>query len=112
MTKNIERITLGIRSAIKHCADDTNGSDVSGLYEDIRNAPRHVFGDHNACRTYFCNKKEVTEECFVDLLNRHGVWSKIQNIVDAVAAKADSLKYHKTSNLYEHYFCNICYENL
>lgn len=99
MTKNIGRITLGIRSAIKHCAEDTNGSDVSGLYEDIRNAPRHVFGDHSACRSYFCSHQDASEECYVDLLDNFGVWSKIQNIVDGVAAKADSLKYHKTSNL-------------
>lgn len=99
VSKNIERVTLGIRSAIKHCAEETNGTDVSGLYEDIRNAPRHVFGDHTACRSYFCTKKDAKEECYVNLLMKFGVWSKIQSIVDAVAAKADSLKYHKTSNL-------------
>lgn len=97
VSRNIERITLGIRSAIKHCAEVSNGSDVQGLYNDIRNAPYHVFGYHNNCRSYFCSMKD--EECHVDRLEKCGVWSKIQTIVDGVAAKAESLKYNNTNLL-------------
>lgn len=99
VSKNIERITLGIRSAIKHCAEETHGSDVPGLYHDIRNAPCHVFGQHTNCREYFCDKRDAEEECHVDRLKKCGVWTKIQNVVDSVAAKADSLKHNKTSNM-------------
>lgn len=99
MAKNIERITLGIRSAIKHCAEESDGADIEGLYHDIRNAPYHVFGRHDDCRTYFCSKRDSGEECYVDRLKTCGVWSKIQSIVDSVAGKSESLKYNKTSNM-------------
>lgn len=99
VSKNLERITFGIRCAIKHCADETGGQDVEGLRFDIRNVPAHVFGSHDKCRSYFCTKQTLDDENYVPHLNKCDVLSRIQKIVDAVAAKAEFLNHNKTSNL-------------
>lgn len=61
--------------------------------------PAHVFGNHDKCRSYFCSKQTLDDENYVPHLNKCDVLSKIQKIVDAVAAKAEFLNYNKTSNL-------------
>lgn len=91
------RITRGVRAAIVHCAE-SGGSDVEGLRHDIRNVPAHVYGNHEKCRNYFCTKLTNPDECYIDLLYKYGILSKIQAVVEAVAAKAEFLNHNKTSN--------------
>lgn len=98
------RITRGIRSAIKHCADETMGKNVEGLRSDIRNAPSHVFGVHDECRTYFCtnktdNSEPSDESSIIPELQKLGLWNKILIAVESVAAKAEFLCENRTSNL-------------
>lgn len=102
MSTSIDRITRGIRSAIKHCADNTNGKDTEGLRQDIRNAPFHVFEMHNGCRSYFCEKKNDVSNtrCIIPDLQAIGIWDKIIVAIEKVAAKAEFLSENKTSNLY------------
>lgn len=92
------RITRGVRAAIVHCAEATGGSDVEGLRHDIRNVPAHVFNDHRKCRDYFCSQLTNENEWHIDLLQKYGVLSKIQGVVETVAAKAEFLNHNKTSN--------------
>lgn len=118
-SKGIERITRGIRSAIKHCADETNGMEVEELRNDIRNAPFHVFGLHDDCRSYFCSHKKNPSETpealdeenpcenlkpsdeinVIHDLKKHGIWNKILIAVESVAAKSEFLSENRTSNL-------------
>lgn len=93
-------MTKGIRSAIVYCAGKTDRNDVEGLRHDIRNAPYHVFGFHENCREYFCDR--TVEEGAKDLipeLKQLGIWNKILVIVEKLAAKAESINENKTSNL-------------
>lgn len=99
VSRKLDRITFGIRSAIKHCAEETGGKDVEGLRFDIRNVPSHVFGNHDKCREYFCSKKTQVDDNYLPQLNKYGVYTKIQKIVDSVAAKAEFLNLNKTSKL-------------
>ncbi|XP_062557727.1 uncharacterized protein LOC134222581 [Armigeres subalbatus] len=114
MTKSIDRITRGIRSAIKHCADETNGEDVEGLRHDIRNAPFHAFGVHDDCRSYFCkNKQDVTESQNIVLeFQSHGIWDKITLAVEKSAAKAEFFSENRTSNLVENLYCRLSKYNV
>lgn len=98
---SIDRMTRGIRSAIKHCADKTNGKDVDGLRQDIRNAPFHTFGSHDDCREYFCvNKNEPNSQpSIIPELRNLGIWDKILVFVEKLAAKAEFLSENRTSNL-------------
>ena len=52
----MKRITHGARCAIR--MHSTTG-DVSALRHDLRNGPRHCFGDHRNCNSAFC--KHVNE---------------------------------------------------
>ena len=104
--KSVDRTTRGIRAAIKHCAEETNGSDVEGLRRDIRNAPYHAFGIHDDCRPYFChpitpNEDECNtqQKCIVPQLKEIGIWNKVLVAVEKLAAKAEFLSENKTSNL-------------
>lgn len=103
--KSIDRTTRGMRAAIKHCADETNGNDVEGLRYDIRNAPFHAFGVHNDCRSYFCTKNNADEnesggqKCIVPELQNLGIWDKVLVAVEKLAAKAEFLCENRTSNL-------------
>ena len=55
MTKSIvKRITAGARCAIKHHSCTGN---VARLRHDLRNGPRHCFGDHSQCISTFCQKR-------------------------------------------------------
>lgn len=99
VSKNLERVTFGIRCAIKHCAEQTDGQDVEGLRLDIRNVLSHVFGQHDKCRAYFCTQKTLEDDNYMPQLIKSNVFAKMQKIVDAVAAKAEFLNLNKTSNL-------------
>lgn len=94
-------MTKGVRSAIKHCAD-SGSKDVEGLRYDIRNVPYHVFGDHSACRDYFCLHKDETNDTssIIADLQKCGGWEKIAVIMEKLASKAEFLCENKTSNLY------------
>ena len=53
----MKRITHGARCAIRM---HSITGDVSALRHDLRNGPRHCFGDHRNCNSAFC--KHVNEE--------------------------------------------------
>ena len=54
-TNMMRRITHGARSAIRtHSATQ----DVNALRHDLRNEPRHCFGDHSKCVSEFCKYKD------------------------------------------------------
>lgn len=118
VNKCIDRTTRGIRAAIKHCAEYTDGKKVDDLRYDIRNAPYHAFGKHSGCRNYFCtidegktdanrnlipetNRGDDTDSTkdLISELERCGVWNKILVIVEKIAAKAEFINLNKTSNL-------------
>lgn len=96
----IARITKGVRSAIKHCAD-CGSKDVEGLRHDIRNVPYHIFDMHTDCRDYFCKHKDDTSETpsIISELKKCGVWDKMLVIMEKLASKAEFLCENKTSNM-------------
>lgn len=100
VTNKIDRMTKGVRSAIKHCAEN-GASDIEGLRNDIRNVPYHVFDSHSACRDYFCKHKDTTKSnpSIIADLGKNGVWEKILIVMEKLASKAEFLCENKTSNL-------------
>ncbi|KAI4455781.1 exonuclease phage-type/recb c-terminal domain-containing protein [Holotrichia oblita] len=59
----IERMRDGIRKAIQYrkTEDCSLEEQLNRLSKDIRNCPRHIFGDHGNCETYFCTGSKVEE---------------------------------------------------
>jgi len=55
LSHNILRMRKGIVKAIEYRKKENS---VSGLRNDILNVVNHVFGNHNSCSKYFCNKTD------------------------------------------------------
>lgn len=91
----IERLVKGVRSAIKECGRTGN---LDLLKHDIRNAPYHVFGDHNKCRETFCKRKGSDEINLINQLEASGLLIEINRIVRMVLEKADRLASDTTTN--------------
>lgn len=91
----------GVRTAIKEAGVTKSAQDVVNLRQDIKNAPDHVFGNHNRCRE-FCNRKENHEQDDTKKVDPL-FFGKIRTLVGNVESKADSLVYNQTTNVAERY---------
>jgi hypothetical protein len=83
-----------IRQAEIHCNIET-------LRQDLKNDPRHVFGDHSHCRVDagICNPKEG-ESNFVPMLEEANMLYQLYIQVDFLVRKADRLNsMNQTTNL-------------
>jgi len=76
---------------------------IALLRSDILNAPRHVFGDHAKCSSYFCNGLPKNDKEFnaVPTLVALKIFSGIEEIVLRVADKAESLIHNLNNNIVE-----------
>lgn len=54
LSQNILRMRKGIVKAIEFRKKENS---ITGLRNDILNVANHVFGNHNNCSSYFCDKK-------------------------------------------------------
>ncbi|KAK4882308.1 hypothetical protein RN001_005627 [Aquatica leii] len=69
---------------------------------DIKNAPYHVFGEHN-CSLTFCNQKESGEQNFIQDLEDCGILTEIRKTLQPLIMKADRLAFNKTTNQAERF---------
>lgn len=95
----LERIVKGVRTAIKEAGVTKNAQDISNLRATLKNAPDHVFGNHQKCGT-FCKRKELKEENVLPKIDG-AVLNKIRTIIGNVEWKADSLVFNETTNIAE-----------
>ncbi|XP_039290407.1 uncharacterized protein LOC111056373 [Nilaparvata lugens] len=97
----LERIVKGVRTAIKEAGVNRNAQDMVNLRATLKNAPDHVFGNHNKCGT-FCKRKELNEENVLPEIDVV-VMSKIRTLIGNVESKAESLVFNETTNIAERY---------
>ncbi|XP_039278729.1 uncharacterized protein LOC120350228 [Nilaparvata lugens] len=97
----LERIVKGVRTAIKGAGVNRNAQDMVNLRATLKNAPDHVFGNHNKCGT-FCKRKELNEENVLPEIDVV-VMSKIRTLIGNVESKAESLVFNETTNIAERY---------
>jgi len=58
LTDTIPRLSAAVRGATRNSAEEGGG--VEQLRADLRNGPRHVFGDHSGCRAAYCTRRSPT----------------------------------------------------
>ncbi|XP_077484482.1 uncharacterized protein LOC144094390 [Amblyomma americanum] len=100
----IKRIKNGARKAVSHYAEMLREDPaderqlVRDLATDLRNGPKHVFGCHDGCKSYFCDRTKGE-----DLYGTHPTMlkTKIMTAANSIAEKADRLINDDTSNLAE-----------
>lgn len=102
-----ENISKGVRMAAKHWKG-TSLSDEDkccNLEKDCLNAPLHIFGVHDNCAEYFCNKLTTDESReFVAVLKTHGLYLSVLNLCqNYFTNKAKSFLAGYDSNIAESY---------
>lgn len=103
----IPRLTSAARGAIRHCGEV--GESAEDLCKDLRNGPRHVFGDHSECREYFCNQRDSSD--IPPVLHTSGIFEQVESIVQRLVVKAPRLKENCTSNAAENYMSLVAKYN-
>lgn len=74
---------------------------VKSLIENLRNGPKHVFGDHRGCGTW-CDKKSLNNVAnFVEYLKTANIWKEIEKKVDYMVVNAENLRSNKNTNMDE-----------
>ncbi|KAK4886137.1 hypothetical protein RN001_002408 [Aquatica leii] len=81
--------------------------DINLLHIDLKNCPKHVFGDHNSCRTEVCTKKTLPIANEVPLLESSKIFCEILKVSDSVIRKSDRLCKNVTTNYAERYMSVI-----
>lgn len=97
------RLRLDIATAIKYRKNENTSEQkkIIALREDIINAPFHVFGQHEKCASYFCDKED--EKNNVPILKPSGLFGKIMEIVGCLADHSKSLLKDVNNNVVEKY---------
>lgn len=94
----VERLVKGVRTAIKESAKNQETDAVETLRGDLRNAPDHVFGSHERCRSVFCNRKQNGERNLLPDLEKAGLLQPIRILIANLEKKADKLVSNSTTN--------------
>jgi len=116
----IRHLTKGMKCVIQQ--HSTTGDSVA-LRKDLRNCPRHCFGDHRQCNASFCKKAGEGSggKTILHILNilttflaeslevlPPGLLRAVDTIADRLVTKATQLVHNKTTNLCENYMSVRC----
>lgn len=100
-------ISKGVKAASKYWRETnlTMYEQIKNLENDIMNAPRHYFGVHDKCNTYFCNHN-TTQAAIenLQLLKDDGIYYEVLNLCQHYfAGNAKSLLLNYTTNAAEEF---------
>ncbi|KAJ3641437.1 hypothetical protein Zmor_027944 [Zophobas morio] len=76
---------------------------IENLKKDIYNCPKHVFGDHSSCDSYFCNSHKDDEENYVPEMIECGLMDDLQSCGARLLHNGHSLMLNMTNNAAETY---------
>ncbi|CAG9840582.1 unnamed protein product [Diabrotica balteata] len=81
---------------------------VQLLRNDINNAPSHVFGEHNLCKTIIYFKCEGQDTNIIPVMKECGIYEDVMSALQRVIDNASSLIMNMDNNLAEHYNSVVC----
>lgn len=101
------RLRTGVTCAIKYWGAQNIPHDqkIKNLSKDILNGPKHVFGDHENCKEYFCTIEKRRSEPIglMAQLVASGLLQAIENLCKKLSYHSRSLIHNVTSNIVESY---------
>ncbi|XP_063223707.1 uncharacterized protein LOC134531760 isoform X3 [Bacillus rossius redtenbacheri] len=103
---NILRMRGAVKGAVRHWQNEnvSEYEKIVGLRKDLKNGPKHVFGEHSECSEYFCNGAKNNEINFVPLLEESGILHTIEDVVShCILRNARSLLKDVDSNSVEQF---------
>lgn len=106
LRSNLQKLRCAVTKAIEYRKEmiGSHNEKVNLLKYDIMNGPYHVFGNHENCATYFCNKKDDTNNInHVPGMEKSGLWSDILSARNLLAHHTSSLIYNVNNNSVEGY---------
>lgn len=101
----IEEIIKAMRCARKHWNEENVPTEtkIENLRKDIYNVPFHVFGSHENCHTYFCTKKNSTEQNLVTVMKANSTFNSILDAMSRVRSNARSYLLNENTNIAEQF---------
>ena len=120
LTSNkMQQLAKGMRCAIRN---HSVTSDVASLRRDLRNCPRHCFGDHSQCSSTFCKKANQGDDSkcinsttsitnfFTESLEAMppGLFKSVDIVGDRLVSKAAQLVQNKITNISENFMSVRC----
>ncbi|KAL4127359.1 hypothetical protein QTP88_011533 [Uroleucon formosanum] len=100
--KNILRFRTAIVTAIRHRKNE-NVPTAQKIKTDLFNSPYHIFGEHSKCDDYFCKKRLLGEENWVQRTEICGMMAEIKNIDNRLVINSESLILDVDNNICEHF---------
>ncbi|KAF0746511.1 YqaJ domain-containing protein, partial [Aphis craccivora] len=105
--KNILKFRTAIVTAIRHRKNENFFARPKALNcnlsADLFNSPYHIFGEHSKCDDYFCKKRLLEEENWVQRAEICGMMVEIKNIVNRLVINSASLILDVDNNICEQF---------
>lgn len=111
LSQNILRLRRSVTGAVKHNVqtEKTFNEKITDLKEDLLNGPNHVFGNHSACKPYYCKHQNITESNnetsadtnFVPEMKTCTFYNAVMKLVSRLVNNSKSLIYNVNSNIAE-----------
>lgn len=100
----IRRLRTAITKAVKYRKNQNiiRNEKIIALRKDLLNAPYHVFGSHDDCASYFCDKTKI-EKNYVPQLQTSGLFTKVMDVFNSLADNTKSLLYDYSNNNVEQF---------
>ncbi|KAK5648395.1 hypothetical protein RI129_003287 [Pyrocoelia pectoralis] len=107
---NIMRLRIGIKKAILYRRSQTLSLEqqVELLSKDIANCPKHVFGQHESCDSYFCQGNKEGEVNIVPDMIECGLFDDIESSGKRLLQNVHSLILNMKNNAAETYNSIVC----
>ncbi|KAK5640569.1 hypothetical protein RI129_011380 [Pyrocoelia pectoralis] len=107
---NIMRLRIGIKKAILYRRSQTLSLEqqVELLSKDIANCPKHVFGQHESCDSYFCQGNKEGEVNIVPDMIECGLFDDIESSGKRLVQNVHSLILNMKNNAAETYNSIVC----
>lgn len=96
----VKAANCAIAKATKNSDNLSKLDNTRRLCNDLRNGPKHVFGEHSGCGDW-CSRKEIIEPNFVSLLEQSGLWREISRKLDYLLTISENLRSDVNTNLAE-----------
>lgn len=101
--ERITRLRTAVRSAVRHWKTEslTESEKILNVQRDVLNSPKHVFGDHTNCSSYYCTDDRKNEAN--DTLKAKILMLKLQKNASQLANHSRSLLHNFTTNRAEQF---------
>ncbi|XP_041968189.1 uncharacterized protein LOC121725361 [Aricia agestis] len=102
-SERITRLRTAVRSAarFRNAQNNSLSEKIIKLRDDILNSPKHVFGNHNSCESYYCEGEKRNEPNLVPELK--SLFSKIVAHTTQIALHSKSLLWDVNNNRAEQF---------